>query len=100
MPPKPSMTTAPSIPALSNPAAASGPIPKHASGCAYGLVNLEPCSAIHLEPLASLGNYCSSMHTGYAQNGYDTYIAGVNPRMAMTMSGIPAAPPYEEEPCS
>ncbi|RYP42085.1 hypothetical protein DL767_000450 [Monosporascus sp. MG133] len=60
-------------------AVASRPIPKEASGCAYGLVNLEPCPAIHLDPLASLGNYRGSMHTDCAQNGYDAYIARVNP---------------------
>ncbi|RYP50997.1 hypothetical protein DL768_003581 [Monosporascus sp. mg162] len=40
------------------------------------------------------------MHIGCAQNGYDAYIAGVTPRMAMAMSCIPATRPYEEEPCS
>lgn len=70
-----------------------------AGHCAFGLVNLEPCSPVNIDPLNTLAVFCNSMYQECAMDGYDGFVSVSDPKMAFAMSGVPAAPPYEEGPC-
>ena len=67
--------------------------------CAFGIANLDPCEIIDIDPLADVWGYCYSMYLNCAANGYDGFLAGTDPEMAMALSGSPSAPPYVEGPC-
>ncbi|OAQ67206.1 hypothetical protein VFPPC_14451 [Pochonia chlamydosporia 170] len=70
-----------------------------AGHCVFGAANLDPCSAIDIDPISTLAGYCNSMLTSCVRDGYDGYLEGAPPPMAFALSGTAAAPPYHEGPC-
>jgi hypothetical protein len=67
--------------------------------CAFGIANLDPCEIIDIDPLGDVWAYCYSMYRNCVLNGYDGFLQGTDPEMAMALSGSPSAPPYVEGPC-
>ncbi|KAI1461493.1 hypothetical protein F4805DRAFT_284806 [Annulohypoxylon moriforme] len=63
-----------------------------AGHCIYGLLNLDPCRAISIDPISMLAQFCWSMYHECVVDGYDGYIE--RDGVAMAMSGTEAAPPY------
>ncbi|KAH9218337.1 hypothetical protein DL95DRAFT_458586 [Leptodontidium sp. 2 PMI_412] len=69
------------------------------SDCVFRIANLDPCEIIDIDPLSDVWAYCYSMYANCAFEGYDGYLEGTDPEMAMALSGTPGAPPYVEDPC-
>ena len=67
--------------------------------CILGIVNTNPCHPLVIDPIRILQGYCRSMLTDCVRNGFDGFIEGVAPGMAMALTGLEAAPPYTREPC-
>jgi hypothetical protein len=74
--------------------------------CTFGIANLDPCEIIDIDPLGAVWQYCYSMYADCVYgnqiqglSGYDGFLQGTDPNMAMALSGSPSAPPYEEGPC-
>lgn len=74
--------------------------------CIFEMANLSPCEDLYVDPIASLGQYCSSMwfecivgNNLIFNKLEDGYIEISNPNAAFTLSGLEPLPPYPSLPC-
>ena len=67
--------------------------------CIFEMVNLLACDTVDLDSLSLLYPICHGMYTSCAIDSYDRFVQGGPPKMASTLSGLPAAPPYTFQNC-
>ena len=68
-------------------------------GCAFEVVNLDPCEDIDIVPTSILNGFCQSMYLNCAANKQDGLINDTDPHVAMALLGLAAAPPYRSPSC-
>ncbi|KAK2741552.1 hypothetical protein FQN55_008307 [Onygenales sp. PD_40] len=69
----------------------------NAGGCLLGVANLT-CRHLSVFP-PEIAAYCDALNGLCVADGYDGFLLTDGPRMAIALTGAPAAPPYQSPAC-